>query len=590
MSIRWRSRFLRYWPAVAVLVAGLAISGWMAMSLYQEAVQLDADRFELETLQIAAGLESNMERYEERLARLADHCAQFETLPAEVWYFRREVMTDLDGNLPSLLHAVYCPKVDATNFQSHLERGRKVWDARYRFDPEPRPGRGLALPVWQQWSRSGAVAISYGTDMAETSGWRPSLLPALTTGRGWVSAQPAHAPGKNGASTTGFWFALSLFPPAQTQIKPYGIQGETPEDQARRHRDFRKAAAKGVFAVFLSTDHMVDRAFNSTNRPVRVHARLYTAREPVKEAMLNPQSATPEHARHQRRMVMPWYGRRWCLELKSTPLFEAESLRYRAWIAAGGGSAFSLLAMALVGISLRARVRQERLTADITEARDALAATEKLREQLGHDLHDGAIQSLYAIQLGLTRTAETVASTLPAASQTLNDTRQRVDEVIAELRGFILSEGEPSEPHDSPNLEQVLASLVQRLQSTTTAELRFEAAGTSFRTVPVAQVVTLTQIARTALANCLRHAQASRIVLKLEQADGNIRLVIEDDGVGFDTGQPENGGLGLRTIRKRAAEAGGSLTMESRPGQGTCICVSLPCTGTDPSAGNLPNA
>jgi signal transduction histidine kinase len=569
-----------------MLAAGLAITGVVGRGLHREARQRDAQRFDLETLQIAASLESNMERHEERLARLADHCAQFEELPTQVWYFRREEMTDLNGNLPSVLHAVYCPKIVATNFVSHLERGRKVWPARYQFDPEPRPRRELALPVWQKWDRAGFAAIPLGTDLAEETNGYPSLIPALGAGRGWVSARPAQAPRRDGRAANGFWFALPLFALEQPQIGPAETGRETPQDRTKRHRAFKSSSARGVLAVFLSTDDMVDRAFNSTNRPVRIHARLYAKYEPAKEAILNPLSASPENPRHRRLLVMPWYGRRWCLELMSTPLFEAESLRSRSSMVAGGGAGFSLLAAALLGVSLRARSRQERMTAEIMDARDALAATEKAREKLGHDLHDGAIQSLYAVQLGLSRTAEAVAATLPAAAHILNDTRQRVDEVIAELRRFILSREESDETREAPNLEQVLASIVQRLRTTTPANLRFEAAPACASQIPVAHAVTLTQVARTALANCLRHAQAVKIAVTLRRTADTIQLVIEDDGIGFDTNRPETGGTGLRIMRKRVTEAGGKLVIESTPGRGTRICASLPCQAPGPSANN----
>ena len=220
MSARFIHRLRHYLPVWLTLMAGLALSGALGWELHREAVKLDADRFNLETRQIAAALESNMERYEERLARLADHCAQFEELPTQVWSFRQAAMTDLEGNLPAVRHALYCPKVVATNFQRHLDRGQLVWDGRYQFDPTPQPRRDLALPAWQAWGRSGFTAIARGTDMAAETNGHPSLRLALGTGRGWVSRHPVQAARHDGTIENGFWFALTLFASNQTVTVP----------------------------------------------------------------------------------------------------------------------------------------------------------------------------------------------------------------------------------------------------------------------------------------------------------------------------------------------------------------------------------
>jgi signal transduction histidine kinase len=251
-------------------------------------------------------------------------------------------------------------------------------------------------------------------------------------------------------------------------------------------------------------------------------------------------------------------------------------LRHRAWLVLGGGMGFTLLAAALGTVSVRGRARQERLTADVLGARDALAAAEKERERLGHDLHDGAIQSLYAIQLGLTRTAQDVESTLPSSARLLDSTRERVDEVIAELRQFIQTRERKQTAEKRVRLDQVLASMVEHLRPTTGTKLTFTAQPDAARRVSAGQAVHLTQIARTALANALRHAQARRVVVTLRNDGSQVELTIEDDGIGFEPNQRTNGGMGLQTMRSRVIEAGGTLVVDSKPGAGTRIVVTFP--------------
>jgi len=487
-------------------------------------------------------------------------------------------MTDFAYNLPTVMHAVYCPKIPAEDFPKHAERGRTVHTTNYAFNPEPRADRDLALPVWHQYTRRGFPTIPPGTDMAETASWHPSLRDGLGRATGWVSPKPVQTPRTNGTFETGLWFVLPMFKPEQGPSRPWQRPNEADEERSRRHRAVNASAATGLLAVFISTDRLIDRAYNGLSISNRVHVRLYASKKPEQESLFNSTSSAPVNPRHRLDIRMGWYGRSWRLETTSTPHFEAESPRRRAALVGLAGAGLSGLTAALIAVAARARFRQERMTSEISEARDALAATEKEGEKLGRDLHDGAIQSLYAIQLGLTRTAESVASILPAASRILGDTRTRVDEVISELRKYILFREKAREESESPGLAQVLGSMVQRLQLTTAAKLVFESQGNASRSASTSQAVALTQIARTALSNSLRHAQASRIALTLRSDAGAIQFSVEDDGVGFDISKQNNGGMGLRTMRQRVADAGGTLTIDSKPGSGTRILVSLPCS------------
>ena len=97
----------------------------------------------------------------------------------------------------------------------------------------------------------------------------------------------------------------------------------------------------------------------------------------------------------------------------------------------------------------------------------------------------------------------------------------------------------------------------------------------------------LYRIAQEALNNIFKHARAARADVLLERRDTQVVLIIEDDGVGFDPGgaaAPENDrGLGVLGMRERAALAGGTLDIESQPGQGTTIFVRVPLAGTSDS-------
>ena len=122
-------------------------------------------------------------------------------------------------------------------------------------------------------------------------------------------------------------------------------------------------------------------------------------------------------------------------------------------------------------------------------------------------------------------------------------------------------------------LQSALRRLLDQLQRQTgiTAELITDGETMS----PVMDYdVALLRVAQSALANVRLHSQARRVRATLSYSSDEVRLDIVDDGVGFD--QREAGGFGLRSMRDRLAELGGTLVVESAPGDGTAVAATLP--------------
>jgi signal transduction histidine kinase len=83
-------------------------------------------------------------------------------------------------------------------------------------------------------------------------------------------------------------------------------------------------------------------------------------------------------------------------------------------------------------------------------------------------------------------------------------------------------------------------------------------------------------VAQEALHNAVKHARAHTLDLHLELGDGEVGLVVADDGRGFDTGREFPGHLGLQSMRERAAAVGGTLEIQSAPGEGTRLRARFP--------------
>jgi two-component system NarL family sensor kinase len=126
--------------------------------------------------------------------------------------------------------------------------------------------------------------------------------------------------------------------------------------------------------------------------------------------------------------------------------------------------------------------------------------------------------------------------------------------------------------------------LIGALQETLAA---YQQSGVTFRlqatqqvpALPAAVEVATYCIIQEAATNVIRHARAKHCIVHLHYQDSQgspeVRLVIKDDGRGLQE-QPRNGGVGLNSMRERAAELGGDLSIASPPRGGTCVSVRLP--------------
>jgi signal transduction histidine kinase len=239
------------------------------------------------------------------------------------------------------------------------------------------------------------------------------------------------------------------------------------------------------------------------------------------------------------------------------------------------GAVFSLLATALVGVALRARNRQELMTEQIREARDALAAAQREREKFSRDLHDGTIQSLYAIQLGLGHTVEKLEAEPAKARREFSAVRRELDAVIAEIRQFITTEAEVEKPVD---FSAVLQSLVQRARNGTKAQIALHCDPKASERLTGDRAVQLANIAREALSNSLRHANPQRVEVALRSDGETVVLEVSDDGTAFDTNRSARKGIGLSNMAARAREMGGPSEVRSAPGEGTRVVVRVPAS------------
>ena len=199
-----------------------------------------------------------------------------------------------------------------------------------------------------------------------------------------------------------------------------------------------------------------------------------------------------------------------------------------------------------------------------------LLAVMEERQRLARELHDSVSQALYSIALGTHTALALLERENPVrAAKPLEYVLSLADAALAEMRALIF-ELRP----DALEKEGLVTALSRHAEVILARHhLAVETMLCEEPSAPLDVKEALYRIAVESMNNAVKHAQATRISLRLQTQDGIITLEVHDDGVGFDPQGGYPGHLGLRSMRERAAQIGAALEIESAPGLGTQVKV-----------------
>ncbi|MBW4428866.1 MAG: AAA family ATPase [Nostoc desertorum CM1-VF14] len=230
----------------------------------------------------------------------------------------------------------------------------------------------------------------------------------------------------------------------------------------------------------------------------------------------------------------------------------------------------------------RQPVRMLGIILDISEQRNAALRERKRAQQasileernrMAREIHDTLAQSFTGILLQV-RAAEQVLADDPEATQVHLEMIEELARAglagarrsVSALRPQLLEEG---------NLESALHRIVAQMRSTTDTALICETQGTAY-SLPSEVENNLLRIGQEALTNAIKYACAGEILVELVYNETQCILRVKDDGRGFGVGSiPLSGGFGLLGMSERAERIGAQLTIQSQPGQGTEIIVTI---------------
>ncbi|MER5966529.1 sensor histidine kinase [Streptomyces sp. NPDC002057] len=253
-----------------------------------------------------------------------------------------------------------------------------------------------------------------------------------------------------------------------------------------------------------------------------------------------------------------------------------------------GPPTVAALATAVFLHAQRQAARLQAVITDLIRTRRELAAIERRegtlaeRQRLSMESHDTLAQGLSSQQM-LLQAADRLWDSDPAAARRHVRTAESIAEHnLAEARRFV-HDLAPADLADGIALDDALRTLAER-EASDTLRVHVHQDGTPVTALPERVQSALLRIAQGALANIREHADATTAALTLTYLDDQVVLDIADDGRGFDPVEKPGGvrGHGLPAMRARARQLGGTLTVESTPGEGTVLSAAIPVSPPGP--------
>ncbi|HZD73120.1 MAG TPA: sensor histidine kinase [Actinomycetota bacterium] len=242
-------------------------------------------------------------------------------------------------------------------------------------------------------------------------------------------------------------------------------------------------------------------------------------------------------------------------------------------VVAGGSAVLFVLALArMSGLAGEVALQQERKQA----MQSVLRVTEAERSRLAAELHDGPVQQLTALLYGLELARHHVRRDSPAdADELLASLEDKATGEINELRRLMTELRPPV--LDELGLVSALKNQGRSFESASGVRCAVDTEP-ELELTPELETV-LYRVAQESLRNVGKHANASKVSISLAAVDAHVRLLIRDDGVGFDpaaaSAKAAAGHFGLTNMRERVELVGGKLLVDSAPGQGTTIAVEM---------------
>lgn len=242
----------------------------------------------------------------------------------------------------------------------------------------------------------------------------------------------------------------------------------------------------------------------------------------------------------------------------------------------------SLEVLQAIAHQARAALQNAQLYRDLELEKERMVEIqEETRKKLARDLHDGPTQSIGAIAMRvnfarrlMTRKPEAASEELFKIEELARRTTKEIRQMLFTLRPLVL---------ESEGLLAALEQLAEKMLENHKQKVTIQASPDVVENMEVGKQGVVFFIVEEAVNNARKHAQADNIWVRLKRRGEFLRLEVQDDGVGFDVASVEDsydqrGSLGMVNLRERAEMVNGVLRIDSVPGKGTRVAVTIPLT------------
>ncbi|OFV99973.1 MAG: hypothetical protein A3F68_01455 [Acidobacteria bacterium RIFCSPLOWO2_12_FULL_54_10] len=216
--------------------------------------------------------------------------------------------------------------------------------------------------------------------------------------------------------------------------------------------------------------------------------------------------------------------------------------------------------------SMTAKNNLERLSAKVVDAQ------EEERRAISRELHDQIGQALTAIKVNLGMVEQKIAAVSPELRERIRESKLLAEQTMQEIRDLsrLLRPTMLDDLGLVPALEWYVRSFSRRFGIPVSLQI-----DRTLRRLPEQWETSIYRSVQEALTNTIRHSEATKVFIHLEQSLENLILTVEDNGQGFELSSPK-GGLGLIGMSERARQLGGGLSVESKQQAGTRVRITLP--------------
>lgn len=206
-------------------------------------------------------------------------------------------------------------------------------------------------------------------------------------------------------------------------------------------------------------------------------------------------------------------------------------------------------------------------------------AVQEERERIGMDLHDGIVQSIYAVGLTLDYARISLDDNIEVTRKKLNESMRGLNDVIKDIRAYIL-DLRPRQLRGGETLSHGIQSLLDEFRANTNVKSVLTTTKNGLNHLARQHALTLFHVCQESLANVAKHAHANKVEVELWHNDDRVLLKVADDGRGFDTEQIDCViGHGLSNMRRRVRKVGGDVEISSAINEGTTILAWVPWNG-----------